>query len=97
MHAGRSLEEIGDYVGHSSAYMTDRYRHQLDGQRAEAAEALGAFLSRSTGARTGAQSVSAEWLSGWRPASHARVAGSIPAAPTMRFTGNPLLQQVSTS
>ena len=28
MHtAGKSLEEIGDYVGHSSAYMADRYRH----------------------------------------------------------------------
>jgi hypothetical protein len=48
MHAaGRSLEEIGDYVGHSSAYMTDRYRHLLDGQRAEAAAALDAYLVRS--------------------------------------------------
>jgi len=32
MHdAGHTLEEIGDYVGHSSAYMTDRYRHLLEG------------------------------------------------------------------
>jgi hypothetical protein len=32
MHAaGRSLEEIGDYAGHSSAYMTDRYRHLIEG------------------------------------------------------------------
>lgn len=45
MHAaGRSLEEIGDYVGHSSAYMTDRYRHLLDGARVEAAAALDALL-----------------------------------------------------
>jgi integrase len=45
MHAaGRSLEEIGDYVGHSSAYMTDRYRHLLDGTRKEAA-ALDAVLA----------------------------------------------------
>jgi integrase len=43
--AGRSLEEIGDYVGHSSAYMTDRYRHLLDGARTEAAAALDALLS----------------------------------------------------
>jgi integrase len=53
MHAaGCSLEEIGDYVGHSSTYMTDRYRHLLDGQRERAAERLDAFL---TGAATGAQ------------------------------------------
>jgi hypothetical protein len=25
--AGIALERIGDYVGHSSTYMTDRYRH----------------------------------------------------------------------
>jgi hypothetical protein len=31
--AGCSLEEIGDYVGHSGVYMTDRYRHLLEGQR----------------------------------------------------------------
>lgn len=56
MHAaGRSLEEIGDYVGHSSAYMTDRYRHLLEGARQEAADALDAFLAKRTGAQTGAQ------------------------------------------
>jgi integrase len=43
--AGRSLEEVGDYVGHSSAYMTDRYRHLLDGARVEAAAALDALLA----------------------------------------------------
>jgi integrase len=32
MHAaGHTLEEIGDYVGHASAYMVDRYRHLLEG------------------------------------------------------------------
>lgn len=55
MHAaGRSLEEIGDYVGHTSAYMTDRYRHLLDGQRQEAAAAFDALLATAaTGTRTG--------------------------------------------
>jgi integrase len=42
--AGRSLEEIGDYVGHSSTYMADRYRHLLDGARSDAAAALDALL-----------------------------------------------------
>ena len=41
MHAAdRSLEENGDYAGHSSVNMTDRYRHLLDGARAETADAL---------------------------------------------------------
>jgi integrase len=56
MHdAGFSLERIGDYVGHSSAYMTDRYRHLLDGHEQEAADVLDEYLSRRTGAQTGAQ------------------------------------------
>jgi len=50
--AGTSLEEAGDYIGHSSTYMTDRYRHLLDGQREKAADRLDAFLS---GAQAGAQ------------------------------------------
>lgn len=45
--AGLSLERIGDYVGHSSAYMTDRYRHLLDGHEAEAAELLDRYLAAS--------------------------------------------------
>jgi integrase len=49
--AGLALEEIGDYVGHNSAYMTDRYRHLREGHEARAAERFDAFLS---GARTGA-------------------------------------------
>jgi len=44
MHAaGCSLEESGDYIGHSSAYTTDRYRHLPDGQREQAALRLDAF------------------------------------------------------
>lgn len=55
MHAaGRSLEEIGDYVGHSGAYMTERYRHLIEGVHTEAAAALDAYLSNTTGAQTGA-------------------------------------------
>jgi integrase len=46
MHdAGFSLERIGDYVGHSSAYMTDAYRHLLDGHEAEAATRLDEYLA----------------------------------------------------
>ena len=50
--AGFALEEIGDYVGHSSAYMTDRYRHLLAGHEARAAKRFDDYL---TGAQTGAQ------------------------------------------
>jgi integrase len=56
MHeAGLSLERIGDYVGHSSSYMTDRYRHLLEGHEQDAADRFDAYLTRSTGARSGAQ------------------------------------------
>ena len=52
MHeAGFSLEEIGDYVGHGSSYMTDRYRHLRDGHEARAAERFDRYL---TGPETGA-------------------------------------------
>ncbi|TMM05919.1 MAG: hypothetical protein E6G02_06425 [Actinobacteria bacterium] len=65
MHdAGFSLERIGDYVGHSSAYMTDRYRHLLDGHEAEAAERFEQYLARQTGAQSGAQGAEAAPLSG---------------------------------
>jgi hypothetical protein len=57
MHdAGFSLERIGDYVGHSSAYMTDRYRHLLDGHEAEAAERFEGYLARAVGGQSGAGS-----------------------------------------
>ena len=49
MHdAGFSLERIGDYVGHSSAYMMDAYRHLLEGHESEAAERFEAYLGRAT-------------------------------------------------
>jgi integrase len=48
MHdAGLSLERIGDYVGHSSTYMTDRYRHLLEGHEREAARMLDEYLARA--------------------------------------------------
>jgi len=41
MHeAGFSLEEIGDYVGHNSAFMTDRYRHLREGHEARGGGAV---------------------------------------------------------
>jgi integrase len=56
MHdAGLSLERIGDYVGHSSAYMTDRYRHLLEGHEAEAARLLDDYLARADSATRIAQ------------------------------------------
>ena len=62
MHAaGCSLEEIGDFIGHSSTSMSDRYRHLLAGQRERAAERLDAYL---TGAQTGAQALKPAPLSG---------------------------------
>lgn len=52
--AGFSLEEIGDYIGHTSAYMTDRYRHLLAGHEQRAAERFEQYLA-AAGARNGAQ------------------------------------------
>lgn len=47
MHAsGVTLEEIGDYVGHSSTYMTDRYRHLIEGQREAAATSFDEYAAR---------------------------------------------------
>jgi integrase len=51
--AGVPLERIGDYVGHSSTYMTDRYRHLIEGQRQDDVERLDRSL---TGTRTGTRS-----------------------------------------
>ena len=45
--AGLSLERVGDYVGHSSAWMTDKYRHLLEGHEAEAARMLDEYLARA--------------------------------------------------
>ena len=38
-----TLERIGDYVEHSSACTTDRYRHLLEGHEAEAAAKFDAY------------------------------------------------------
>lgn len=51
--AGFSLERIGDYVGHSSAYMVDRYRHLLDGHEQEAAELFSDYSAARLGRRVG--------------------------------------------
>ena len=49
MHdAGLSLERIGDYVGHNSTYMVDRYRHLLEGHETEAARLFDQYLLRHT-------------------------------------------------
>jgi integrase len=45
--AGLPLERIGDYVGHSSTYMTDRYRHLLEGHEAESARMIDEYLARA--------------------------------------------------
>ena len=48
MHdAGLSLERIGDYVGHGSSYMTDKYRHLLDGHEDEARRLMDDYLARA--------------------------------------------------
>lgn len=53
--AGLSLERIGDYVGHSSTYMTERYRHLLEGHEADSAAMLDAYLTRADTAARMAQ------------------------------------------
>lgn len=54
--AGLSLERIGDYVGHSSSYMTEAYRHLIDGHKAETVRLVDAYVARaSTQARAPAQ------------------------------------------
>jgi integrase/recombinase XerC len=46
MHdAGVPLERVGDYVGHSTTYMTDRYRHLLEGSEERDAATFDAYLS----------------------------------------------------
>jgi integrase len=45
--AGLSLERIGDYVGHSSQHMTDRYRHLLEGHEAKATQLIDEYLARA--------------------------------------------------
>jgi integrase len=50
--AGTPLLEIGDFMGDSSAYMVDRYRHLLTGSASRRPSDLNAYLA---GAQTGAQ------------------------------------------
>jgi integrase len=51
--AGFSQEEVGDQVGHTSAYITERYRHLLPGHEEKAAQRFDAYLTGSlAGART---------------------------------------------
>jgi integrase len=45
--AGLSLERVGDYVGHSTTYMTDRYRHLLDGHGDETRRIMDEYLARA--------------------------------------------------
>ena len=45
--AGFDLPTIGDFVGHSSTYMTDRYRHLLDGAEEQAAKRFDEYLQRA--------------------------------------------------
>jgi integrase len=45
--AGFDLPTIGDFVGHSSSYMTDAYRHLLDGAEEAAAKRFGEYLERA--------------------------------------------------
>ena len=45
--AGISLEEIRPYVGHSSTYMTERYRHLVEGHEDKTRDRLDAYLARA--------------------------------------------------
>jgi integrase len=52
MHAaGFSLEEIAPYVGHSASYVTERYKHLLEGREAADASKFGDYLTREQKAR----------------------------------------------
>jgi len=63
MHtAGCWLEELGDFFGHSSTYMVDRYRHLLDGQCDRAAESA---HRRATGAPFGSLVGSSASMTRW--------------------------------
>ena len=45
--AGVPLERIGDYVGHSTTYMVDRYRHLVEGQFERDVELIDDFFARA--------------------------------------------------
>jgi len=45
--AGFSLEMIGKFAGHSSAWMTEQYSHLLPGAAVAAGERFGEYLERA--------------------------------------------------
>jgi integrase len=53
--AGFSLEAIAPFAGHSSTWMTERYKHLLPGAAASAGERFGAYLDRANTAARIAQ------------------------------------------
>jgi integrase len=53
---GFNLENIGDYVGHSSTYMTDTYRHLRDGHLSDAVDIMDAYHAERTRGKTRVQS-----------------------------------------
>jgi integrase len=53
--AGFSLEEIAAFAGHSSTWMTERYKHLLPGAAASAGERFGEYLQRANTAARIAQ------------------------------------------
>jgi hypothetical protein len=73
MHAaGNSLEEIGDFVGHSSTYMVDRYRHLIEGQRERPLSgwirsSLARKLARKAGSKAAKRTVERRLSGGSRP------------------------------
>jgi integrase len=48
--AGVALERAGDYAGHSSTGITNRYRHLRDGRRADDVALVNAFLASAAAA-----------------------------------------------
>jgi hypothetical protein len=75
--AGLSLEEIGDYVGHNSAYMTDRYRHLREGHEASS----GALLRLPGGS---------DWRNNWRIGPLSRLVEPSKAGLLSRWFWKPL-------
>jgi integrase len=53
--AGIPLDRIGPYVGHSSTYMTERYRHLIEGHEEETAKAVNEYLALADTAKRLAQ------------------------------------------
>lgn len=45
--AGLPVERVGDYAGHSTVYMVERYRHVFEGHEREAACLMEDYLARA--------------------------------------------------